>query len=83
MQILVTPTGTVRTIYSELVDLRPLGKFAITRGSHVEPTEDGQWTADMSPVAGPLLGPFANRSAALAAEHAWLEEHWLTEDLVS
>lgn len=78
MQILVTPTGTVRTIYSELVDLRPLGKLAITRGSHVEPTEDGQWTADMSPVAGPILGPFASRSAALAAEQDWLEEHWLT-----
>jgi hypothetical protein len=26
---------------------------------------------------GPVLGPFALRSEALAAEHAWLEVNWL------
>jgi len=28
--------------------------------------------------AGPTLGPFASRSAALAAEVDWLDRHWLS-----
>ncbi len=31
----------------------------------------------MSPAGGGVLGPFLNRSAALAAEHTWLETNWL------
>ncbi|MCC9608557.1 hypothetical protein LOC68_09670 [Blastopirellula sp. JC732] len=77
MQIVVRPDGSTNCIYGEFVDLRALGKLAIARGSHVEPTADGQWTADMSPVDGPILGPFPSRSEALDAERAWLEEHWL------
>jgi len=77
MQLLVTPGGTVRCIYSEQLDLAALGAPTITRGSHVEPTGDGRWTADLSPVAGPMLGPFNSRSQALTAEVRWLEEHWL------
>jgi len=80
MQIVVKPDGTSRCLYSEFVDLRALGKLAIARGSHVEPTADGQWTADMAPVNGPILGPYSNRSEALEAERAWLEEHWLFKD---
>ena len=38
------------------------------RASHVEPDADGRWWADLSPVAGPRLGPFEVRSAALDAE---------------
>lgn len=38
----------------------------------MEPTVDGRWTADLSPVAGPTLGPFNTRRAALDAEVAWL-----------
>ena len=60
------------------MDLAELGTLAIARGSHVEPNCQGQWLSDLSPVAGPVLGPFATRSAALAAEVAWLAEHWLT-----
>ena len=78
MQLLVEPGGAVRCIYSEQVDLSALGRPTIRRGSHVEPTEDGRWTADLSPVNGPVLGPFDCRSQALAAEVRWLEEHWLT-----
>ncbi len=37
----------------------------------------GRWHADLSPVGGPVLGPFGQRSAALAAETSWLDEHWL------
>jgi len=41
----------------------------------VEPDEQGQWSAELSPVQGPILGPFDLRSHALAAETAWLERH--------
>jgi hypothetical protein len=78
LQLVVTPEGLVRTIYIEELPLDSLGTLAIRRGSHVEPTGDGRWTADLSPVAGPVLGPFDLRSQALAAEVAWLETHWLS-----
>jgi len=78
MQLLVEPDGAVRCIYGEEIDLCSLGNPVIRRASHVEPTVDGRWTADLSPVAGPNLGPFATRSQALEAESRWLERHWLT-----
>ncbi len=53
------------------------GQLSICRASHVEPTENGQWLVDLAPVRGPLLAPFSTRSAALAAENAWLETDWL------
>lgn len=67
--------GNADTIYTELIDLNELGKLSIKRASHVEPTEDGQWTADMSPVNGPILGPYKTRTIALNEEVKWLEEH--------
>ena len=33
--------------------------------------------ADLSPVGGPLLGPFERRSDAVQAEVYWLETNWL------
>jgi hypothetical protein len=77
MEILVTPAGTIRCLYDESLNLHALGGLSISRGSHVEPTSAGQWAADLSPVNGPILGPFPNRSLALAAEQKWLETHWL------
>lgn len=77
MQMIVQPGGSVRCLYGEELDLDTLGALSIARGSHVEPTPDGQWTADLSPVSGPVLGPFRSRSEALTAERRWLEEHWL------
>jgi len=77
MQILVEPGGVVRCVYAEHIDLATLGKPTITRASHVEPDDHGQWHADMSPVGGPVLGPFAHRSEALDAEQQWLVRHWL------
>lgn len=77
MQILIAPSGAIRCIYSEEVDLHQLGRLQIVRGSHVEPTPGGQWTADLSPVNGPVLGPFIQRTEALDAEVQWLEAHWL------
>ncbi len=78
MQLVVTPEGAVRCIYSEEIDPSALGSPAISRGSHVEPDQQGRWLADMAPCNGPTLGPFDKRSEALAAEYRWLEEHWLT-----
>ena len=81
MQLLVTPGGAVRCIYGEEIDLAQLGRLAIARASHVEPDEQGRWVADLTPVDGPRLGPFARRSDALAQEMSWLEAHWLVRPL--
>ena len=77
MELLIKPTGGIRCVYGEDVNLHQLDRLSIQRGSHVEPTADGQWTADLSPVNGPVLGPFTSRADALAAEQIWLLEHWL------
>jgi hypothetical protein len=83
LELVVHSHGQVQCLYDEALDLAALGALSITRGSHVEPTADGQWTADLSPVAGPVLGPFPRRSDALHAEQDWLLQHWLapTSDL--
>jgi hypothetical protein len=78
MNLLVTTSGELRCVYGETINLTVLGKVAIARGSHVEPTANGEWTADLSPVDGPLLGPFTNRSDALEVEAEWLDANWLT-----
>ena len=77
MQLVIDPTGDVRCVYGEALPLAEFGRLTIVRGSHVEPTAAGHWTADLSPVGGPLLGPFESRSAALDAEREWLEQNWL------
>lgn len=74
MLLNIDTSGQINTIYSD--DLRGLidqGDVSITRASHVEPTSDGKWEADLSPVNGPILGPFAKRKEALRAELQWLE----------
>ncbi|MBI2823138.1 MAG: hypothetical protein HYX69_00440 [Planctomycetia bacterium] len=73
MEILVLPGGLVRCLYDEAIDLAELGRLTIVRASHVEPDADGNWYADLAPVGGPKLGPYARRSDALAAEQKWLE----------
>jgi hypothetical protein len=78
MDLVVLPDGTVRAIYAEDIDLGVLGQPVITRASHVEPDANGQWITDLTPASGPVLGPFGQRSQALAAEQAWLEVNWLT-----
>lgn len=77
MDVVIKPDGTVLCIYAETLPLARLGKLQITRASHVEPDQDGRWLADLSPVGGPTLGPFEQRSAALAAEVGWLRANWL------
>ena len=77
MQMMIGNSGDVRCVYDEAIDLAAIGAVEITRASHVEPDEQGQWFADLAPVGGPSLGPFASRSLALSAEQQWLSEHWL------
>ena len=77
MDLIVRPDGTIRAIYAEEIDLCILGHPVIVRASHVEPDEAGRWIADLTPVDGPILGPFDRRSDALAAEQSWLESNWL------
>ena len=77
MQLLIATSGSVRCLYDEALDLAALGALTIRRASYVEPDEAGRWLAALSPVGGPVLGPFACRSQALAAEREWLEAHWL------
>jgi hypothetical protein len=77
MDLIVEPTGRVRALYSEEIDLATLGRPQITRASFVEPDSNGHWTADMRLMLGPVLGPFPSRAEALHAEIAWLETQWL------
>ena len=77
MELRIDPRGQVVCVYGEAIDLAVLGEPTIRRASHVEPDPEGKWWADLSPVGGPPLGPFARRSEALAAEAGWLEAHWL------
>ena len=78
MQLIIEKDGRVRGVYGEAIDLDTLGPPGSSRASHVEPDSQGRWLADLSPVGGPVLGPFEKRSEALAAEVAWLEENWLS-----
>lgn len=79
VELVIAPGGSLRGVYDERFDLKPLGALSIRRGSHVEPNPQGEWTADLSPCGGPTLGPFPCRSEALAAELRWLKEHWLVQ----
>lgn len=78
MKLYVSTEGECRSVYSETLDLSSVGALSIRRASHVEPTSDGKWIADLCPVSGPQLGPFSTRSQALQAEVAWLDA-WLSK----
>ena len=68
--------GSLQFIWDDaLQPLLELGKPNLSRASHVEPTHDGQWTLDLSPVGGPVLGPFKLRGEALDEELRWLHDH--------
>jgi hypothetical protein len=78
MQLVIDSRGSVRCVYAEAIDLSRLGQVSIRRASHVEPDQEGHWWSDLSPVGGPVLGPFDGRGTALAAEQHWLETNWLS-----
>ena len=48
MELFITPTGQVSCLYGEEMDLSTLGRQTIRRASYVEPTAEGDWTADFS-----------------------------------
>ncbi len=75
MKLIITKDGVLGGVYGEAINLSALGAPEIRRASHVEPDQDGQWTANLAPVGGPLLGPFPFRSEALKAERDYLEKH--------
>lgn len=77
MKLLVSPEGVITAIYSD--DLVPLIKEAekvnISRASHVEPDDKGQWWATMKPFGEEvLLGPFETHKEAITEEVNYLEE---------
>ena len=72
--VVVVDGVQLRWIYDDAArGLLELGPGQIRRASMVEPSPSGGWTADLSPVQGPILGPFPTRGEALAAERAYLE----------
>jgi hypothetical protein len=77
MQVIISAAGDAHCVYGEEIDLPALGLLSIRRGSHVEPDDAGNWICDLTPVGGPLIGPFSTRGQALSAEVVWLETHWL------
>lgn len=70
MELVISPSGKITTIYSEVLNLAALGAQRIERASHVEPDASGRWFAQI--IDGPVFGPFERRSEAIAAELAWL-----------
>lgn len=80
MKIVIDKNGVIRCLYNDnlIPDLRSeAARCEVQRASHVEPTPNGEWEADLSPVGGPLLGPFGTRAEALRAEVDWLEANHL------
>ncbi|WP_447859640.1 hypothetical protein [Nitrospira calida] len=79
-ELVIWPDGTAVAIHEDRLApvLAALGRVAVARASHVEPVlVDGEmrgWQADLSPVNGPVLGPFTTRQEALELERIWLEE---------
>jgi hypothetical protein len=68
----IEPDGRVVTVYTDTVDLRALGHIQAVRASVVEWDEARQaWTARIL-ASIEVLGPFATRAEAVAAERAVL-----------
>lgn len=68
---LVDQTGANWTEYVQLVDDGEQGGVMPV----LKPPYRNKWWADCSPVDGPVLGPFDDRDAALAAESKWLKDN--------
>lgn len=73
---LVVKGGDILAIYDDalVAMFGEAAKVETRRASNVEP--DGQgWSADLSPVGGPILRDFKTRKDALDAEVRWLDQH--------
>ena len=76
MIIQANPDGSVTAIVGSLkeetpIDLESIGQCT-TRRQGVLMEFNGEWFADMFLISGPVLGPFASREQAIAAEIDWL-----------
>ncbi len=70
----IEPTGDVRCLYSEVLDLSDLGPVTIRRASLVEWDERLRaWTVTL-PDGAFLGGPFMTRSQAVAFEISFWNE---------
>lgn len=76
------PVTTRRASHVEsTADLSPQARETIARQRNLPATYDldvffaERWWADMTPVNGPVLGPYDTREKALDDEKVWLEEH--------
>jgi len=78
----VEPTGELSpTVLASLHDQwrRSPSRAAVTRDfatfrQWLHQTYPMAWWADMTPVSGPVLGPYATREEALAEEQDWLHD---------
>jgi hypothetical protein len=80
MEAFIEPDGTITYVYSDLLAkvFAGQGETKTQRASHVEPTADNRWTADMSPVEpGVVLGPFDTHEEAITAEVAFLHKRMI------
>jgi hypothetical protein len=76
MILTITPSGDLRCVYTEALDLDQFGQSDIRRASNVEPDPGHEgWYVQI--VGGPKLLGFSKRSDAIRAEVLWLEEHVL------
>lgn len=72
--------GSVVFIHNDVIAslLSKTFKLQTRRASFVEPTTDGKWSVDVSPVLGTsepqILAVFDTRKAALEFENRWLLE---------
>ena len=76
LQMTVPLVGPVQAIApNDFSFLESIGQCTARRASHVEPVpvrSELRWQADLGPVGGPVLGPFASRAEAMEAEILWL-----------
>jgi len=79
VQLVIKPTGVLIGIYDDSFDYGTFGRPQIRRASHVEPDRQGHWFADLSPVDGPILGPFDKRYEAIDAELEFLNDKLSTD----
>jgi len=71
--------GEAVFIYEDGHPCLDLGIGQTKRASHVEPTDDGMWQADMGPMGGPVLEKTVERAEALLAEVMWLQKYMLDQ----
>ena len=72
-ELVIRSDGTLVFIYNDdLREIMSLGDTKIARASHVEPSPEGKWIADLTPVGGSVFGPFETRREALQYEAEWL-----------